>query len=96
VLIEQASVVQRILRHLSMPTEVIRGAARERRPDDPSQSRINPETLPNSIPPGDCVESGEEGVGAAASGRNASLRRRGKSDTARRRSGMVATLFDVA
>ena len=60
-LIEQASVVQRILRHLSVPTEVIRGAARERRPDDPSQSRINPETLPNSIPPGDCVESGEEG-----------------------------------
>jgi uncharacterized protein YbaR (Trm112 family) len=69
-LIEQASVVQRILRHLGLPTEVPELRPPGRRPGDSRHSTINPGTLPNSMPPAESVASREEGasrpdVGAA-------------------------------
>jgi hypothetical protein len=66
-LIEQASVVQRILRHLGLPTEVPEPRPARHRPGDSRDSRINPETLLNSMPPGEVVASRKEGCRRAAS-----------------------------
>jgi hypothetical protein len=63
-LIEQASVVHRILRHLGLPREV--PERHGRRPGDSRHSRINPETLLNSMPPGEGVASREERCRRAA------------------------------
>lgn len=61
-LIEQAPVVQHILRHLGLPTEVPEPRpARALCPGDSSHSRINPKTLPNSMRRGEGVASREEG-----------------------------------
>ena len=63
-LIEQASVVQRILRHLGLPTEVPEPRPARAPPRRLAHSRINPKMLLNSMPPGEGVASREEGVGA--------------------------------
>jgi uncharacterized protein YbaR (Trm112 family) len=66
-LIEHASVVQRILRHLGLPTEVPQPRPDARRPGDSRHSRINPKTLLNLMPPGEGVASRGERSGRGAS-----------------------------
>jgi hypothetical protein len=68
-LIEQASVVQRILRHLGLPTEVPepRSARAPTRRLDQEARRSVPVTVPNSMLLGEGVASREEGCRRVAS-----------------------------
>jgi putative transposase len=56
-LIEQAAVVQRILRHLGLPGRYPSRGRHGRCPGDSRHSRINPKTLLNSMPPGESIAS---------------------------------------
>ena len=52
---EHASVMQRILRHLGLPTNVPEPRPHERHPDPLTRSRISREMPPNSTPPGEDI-----------------------------------------
>jgi hypothetical protein len=63
-LIEQASVIQRILRHLGLPSDLPEPRPARAPPGSFARSRISRKTLPNSTAPAEGMASRTRGVGS--------------------------------